>query len=613
MLLTTDSPRPLLLPQNRKVRHLRGIHLRNLSFHRTEGRTVDDAAINQTSSKLDALRDTPQLHHALSSESLRPQKGRRRSSVLAVASPATRQKRLEDAVENRVADVFFELRVDGEPEPIYSSEVIERSTNFNFNFFELDNLNASITRSPRITVEVWTRRQLGAQWTFLIEDHVDLRQLHWLGSPRNAQFPPNSLVFHLIDGIYSLELSNKYPPPKPMPPLSTSSYNALMKLATLDNSIQDALATRDQVAQQINEILQQSRYEQLVTETAKQQEKARLAQQFVAQQKRLNEAQRRRIEELKSSNAARKAAIEAGRAQQAKVEVDVQNAADQLAQSKDLLVKTRASIHGQRRRICEDLAHIFHIVPAPMGPPLAFEICGLSLPNTNYDSRSAEEGLTSEECISAALGHAALVINNLQYYLAVPLPYPVNPYGSRSSVRDDVGKLPDSQREFPLYLTRRRSTAQFRFDYGWFLLNKNIEAICISQGLKVVDIRHTLPNLKYLLYVCSAGREDIPERKRGGFRGLQAGRIKSFGIGDGDTSSLGGSRRGSADSEALAHHRDELRRAIALNGDGHGAETLGPSSSPGHMGSHMPLTLPFEEGDTRLTLRTKGLRENVVS
>ncbi len=427
------------------------------------------------------------------------------------------------------------------------------------------------------------------------------------------QFPPNSIVFHLMDGIYSLELSNKYFPPKPTPPLPTSSYNALMKLATLDNSIQDALATRDSVARQIGQLLEESRAQKLGADSAEQVEKTRVAKYYVAQVQKAVDTQKIRIKELTASNCARKAAIEAGRAQQAKVADDVLNATDKLAESKELVIKTGFEIHGQRRRICEDLSRVFDIVPRPMGPPLSFQICGLALPNTTYDSAITSNSTTSEEVISAALGNVALLAHNLQYYLGVPLPYSINPYGSRSSIRDDVSKLPDSQREFPLYLTRRRSTAQFRFDYGWFLMNKNIEALCISQGLKVVDIRHTLPNLKYLLYVCSAGNDDIPERKRGGFRGLQAGRIRSTLIGDGDTSSFGGSRRGSADSDALSKQREELRKAISRDNENRDTEDLVGSTLPSvHMATHVPVSLPFDDEETRLTLRTKGLRENVV-
>lgn len=126
--MSTESTRPLLLPQNRKLRHLRGIYLRNLSFVRPRGRTIDDAAINKSPGKLETLRETQQLHHALSTENLRRPRERRRSTNLSNASPFTRQKRLELAVENRVADAFFSLHYDGEDDPIYISEVAERAT-----------------------------------------------------------------------------------------------------------------------------------------------------------------------------------------------------------------------------------------------------------------------------------------------------------------------------------------------------------------------------------------------------------------------------------------------------------------------------------------------------
>lgn len=128
-----SNTRPLLLPQNRKLRHLRGIYLRNLTFVRPRGRTIDDAGINKSPSKLEALRETPQLQHALSTESLRtaslrPTAGRRRSTNLANASPLTRQKRLEYTVESRVADAFFSLHCEGAEDAIYVSEVAERAT-----------------------------------------------------------------------------------------------------------------------------------------------------------------------------------------------------------------------------------------------------------------------------------------------------------------------------------------------------------------------------------------------------------------------------------------------------------------------------------------------------
>lgn len=41
----------------------------------------------------------------------------------------------------------------------------------------------------------------------------------------------------------------------------------------------------------------------------------------------------------------------------------------------------------------------------------------------------------------------------------------------------------------------------------------------------MVDQRHTLPNLKYLLTVLTAGRGEMPVRKKGGARVLENGGI----------------------------------------------------------------------------------------
>lgn len=121
-------PLPHLLPQNRKIRHLRGISLRNLNFSRPRDQSVDDSAIIKPSSKLENLKETSQVHHARSSENLRGQTLRRRSTNLSSASPLSRQRMLELAIEARAADSFFSLHCGREEEPIYVSELRERAT-----------------------------------------------------------------------------------------------------------------------------------------------------------------------------------------------------------------------------------------------------------------------------------------------------------------------------------------------------------------------------------------------------------------------------------------------------------------------------------------------------
>jgi hypothetical protein len=128
--MAPESSKPLLLPQNRRVRHLQGISLRNLTLTRPRGHTIDDAALNQTPEKLEALRE-PQLHHAQSSDTLnvkiRPGKTRRRSTIWAGQSPGYRQKKLEDVIDGGMADSFFSIHCEEMDEPVYISEVVKKA------------------------------------------------------------------------------------------------------------------------------------------------------------------------------------------------------------------------------------------------------------------------------------------------------------------------------------------------------------------------------------------------------------------------------------------------------------------------------------------------------
>jgi len=566
--MASEASRPLLLPQNRKLRHLQGIYLRNLTLTRPRGQTIDDAALNKSPQKLEALRE-PQLHHTQSSEELRPQKARRRSSNWAAATPVFRQKKLEDVIDARMADTFFTLHVKGRDvdEPVYISEVVEKAMNPTFRFFDLSEMGPATSRLDTVTVRIWVKR---GDFVPLIEEEVNLQSLQFIGRLEHHTFPPNCILFYLIDGVYTIDLASKPPKPKPAPTSPTSSYSALMRLSNLDESIQDALATREEIASQINAILKATPVDQ----SPQAREEAALASRYVASEKKLFKQSIRRRAELKASIAARRKAIQSGKEIQDRVMDDINNAQEKLANCRTLLGTTTTETHQQRRRICEELLTIFPIEPT--SSPLLFTICSLPLPNSHFDD-------ADEDTVSAALGYVARVVDMLQYYLSVALPYPITAYGSRSIIHDHISKLQDNQRTFPLY---SKGTLRFRFEYGVFLLNKDIECLAESQGLKVLDIRQTLPNLKYLLYVCSAGTSELPARKAGGVKGLlMVGR----GIDGGSMS-----RSGSADSNAGGAIGEQVRRALENGG--------APQETKSGNGN----------GHGVFSLRTSGLRENVI-
>ncbi|POS73028.1 UV radiation resistance-associated protein [Diaporthe helianthi] len=616
-----ETTRPLLLPQNRRLRHLRGVCLRNLSFDRPRGRTADDSAVKHSPDKAASLREQAAgllLHHSASTESLRPSAGRRRSTNLGSASPVTRQRRLELMIEGRVADSFFSLHAGDEQEeeePLYISELVERSVNFDFRFFELSqDLCLSTLRLPQVTVKVWAKR-LGT-WSLHLEELVDLRALNFLGSTIGTHFPPNCLVFHLTDGVYTLELPPKSFTYRQGQPQPTSSYNALMRLSNLERSIQDALVTQEMLKKQINDVIAENH--DVRTELEQAGHRLNLVEKYVSAERKAVKNSSAQVEKLRASIASRREKMAQGRSLMEKTNQDMDNALEKLFADKERSTKVTEDIRGQRRRICEDLNTIFRIEPVPNGKPLQFQILGISLPNAE-DYGSAVVNGADEDALSAALGHVALLTHHLQFYLAVALPYPITYCGSRSYITDDISIIQDSTRDFPLYLPRGGSAAQFRFDYGWFILNKDIETLCAAQGLKVMDIRHTLPNLKYLLYVCSAGTDELPERTKGGVRGLRAGIMRSRGasVAD-DADSVMSSRRGSFDSDlppppgaavggggrsAGDEARRKMKELRGQAGGNDGDDSVVPEISD--------VGMPFEGGFGKLTLRTKGMRERV--
>ncbi len=176
---------------------------------------------------------------------------------------------------------------------------------------------------------------------------------------------------------------------------------------------------------------------------------------------------------------------------------------------------------------------------------MEFTIRAIPLPN----SSALDEDPHST---AAALGYISHVIHLLSSYLCVPFSYPVHPQLSTSLVHDPISIMPHDQRTFPLY---PKNSIQYRFEYGVFLLNKDIECLMSRLGLKVLDLRHTLPNLKYLLYVLSAqagGRDDaasIPARIVAGAGGGGGGAIKALlAAANRKRSPLGPSRMQSHDS-----------------------------------------------------------------
>ena len=526
--------------------------------NRSRGKTIDDDDIPnslQSPSKILAQNESRPLQPSRSftelkshtrqtshAETTPDKRNLRRRSLLPWndPNPRTRQVRLEDITKNRMADTWVSLHCDGITEPVYISEVVSKATNPTFQSFDLNFCGPRVSRRDTLTLKLWAKTEAMAEYVLLVELQLHLSSLQFIGKTIESfhqPLPANSILFHFSDGVYtnltdlpsvepSLNSANQRATADGVA-LPTSSYDALMRLANLDECVQDALATREKLELQIGDILKRND-DAISTESnaAKAQDRLSSLKQAIAAERKQLRATSRRKEDLIQSLKSRRQAMEQGRVAQDKARSHLPDAQEKLVSSEKLLQHSSEETKGQIRRIAEDLMVIYPIEPIP-DKTLAFTIAGLPLPNSNFDD-------IDREVVAAALGFTAHLVYLLSFYLSVVIPYPVSPNQSASLIQDPISQaLP--QRTFPLYPV----SVQYRFEYGVFLLNKNIEFLLNKSGIRGLDIRHTLPNLKYLLYILTASTPEIPARKAGGIRGLLTGRL---------TPNL--SRRGSIESTA---------------------------------------------------------------
>jgi UV radiation resistance-associated gene protein len=464
---------------------------------------------------------------------------RRRSTLhWTGAGPQLRQQKLEDVAASRLADTWFSIHCKNVFEPVYISEIMDKSMNPSFRFFDLNALGPHVGRLSEMRLRLWAKNSKMEEYTMLIDIELSLSSLQFIGKDLenfHHPLPENCLLFHLTDGIYTsftdmpvvghgryLDYAG---PAKPGHAENTSSYDALMRLANLDECIQDALATRARLEGQISKLLQKNAdCLKIVNKRSTAKEKSATVIRVVSMEKRQIRQLHKRKDELRQGFQLRRSAMKSAGEAQVASQGRLQEARKKCQEIESRIQSGADERNGQIRRICEELSLIYPVDPIK-NKALHFRIHGIHLPNSAFDDTNRDE-------IAAALGFTSHLVHLLSLYLSTPLPYPIFPNGSTSTIEDPIS-VAIAQRTFPLYPTN----ASFKFEYGVFLLNKDIEFLMSRSGLRMLDIRHTLPNLKYLLYVLTAGKGELPARRAGGVKGLIVGRASP---------SL--SRRGSDDS-----------------------------------------------------------------
>ncbi|XP_040819859.1 UV radiation resistance-associated gene protein isoform X2 [Ochotona curzoniae] len=213
---------------------------------------------------------------------------------------------------------------------------------------------------------------------------------------------------------------------------------------------------------------------------------------------------------------------------------------------RELFLKTNAQLTIRCRQLLSELSYIY---PIDLNEHKDYFVCGVKLPNSE-DFQAKDDG-----SIAVALGYTAHLVSMISFFLQVPLRYPIIHKGSRSTIKDNINdKLTEKEREFPLY---PKGGEKLQFDYGVYLLNKNIAQLRYQHGLGTPDLRQTLPNLKNfmehgLMVRCdrhhTSSAIPVPKRQSSAFRGADGGFSGAFPSPD-----PGRRKRASSENERLQY------------------------------------------------------------
>ncbi|KAF9430319.1 hypothetical protein BGZ94_007406 [Podila epigama] len=378
-------------------------------------------------------------------------------------------------------DSYFTLHEPINDKVIYTSETVAGSNNPKYSPIEEHRfVEEAARRSSSVTVKIWAG--LKSEKSLLLEWRVQLCCLRFIGKDLRdvpAGLPNNTILFGLENGFYTAPddedmvdhahpyISEHESIPPHIPASRSYTYESVMRLNNLHECIADTKKSRDEIKYNIEVALSKENAPMImVSMSVKNVEgsvqsdygiysdkwgmslmflKQVYAQEFSSETLFLAAT-------LRKEHAARRQAliesVELGQTQDMYLEENMAN----LANNKESLFMTLKEYSAKRTELIATLFTIFPIT----------------------------EACCDEDMVAIALGHVCHFVTMLAHYLNVPLRYPLTPMGSRAFVLDPVSLL-----------VGPKDNAHYFACSPFQLMN--------SQGLQFMDLRQTLPNMRYLM------------------------------------------------------------------------------------------------------------------
>ncbi|XP_063807313.1 UV radiation resistance-associated gene protein isoform X1 [Pseudophryne corroboree] len=396
----------------------------------------------------------------------------------------------------RLLDTYFTLHLcDGSKicREFYKSEVVKDSLNPTWRSLDFglmpDRLDTSVSC---FVVRIWGGKK--DVYRLLIEWKVNLDGLKYLG-PQIHACNPNEIIFGLNDGYYGASFESKSNTESCRNSHLQVEQNAvrnsygvfsLLRLHRAQCAIKQTQVTVQKIGKEIEEKL---RLSSSSNELKKEGECLRLKILVLQDElERQKKALRREMELLhKEHNAlnVKRNKFNMQREKLQKKSESLNELRKECTAKRELFLKTNAQLTIRCRQLLSELSYIY---PVDAHDQKDYFICGVKLPNSE-DFQAKDDG-----SVAVALGYTAHLVSMISFFLQVPLRYPILHKGSRSAIKDNINdKLTEKEREFPLY---PKGGEKLQFDYGVYLLNKNIAQLRYQHSLGTPDLRQTLPNLK---------------------------------------------------------------------------------------------------------------------
>uniref|UniRef100_A0A8C3G8P3 UV radiation resistance associated gene n=1 Tax=Cyclopterus lumpus TaxID=8103 RepID=A0A8C3G8P3_CYCLU len=395
-------------------------------------------------------------------------------------------------------DTYFTLHLcigDRISRDFYKSEVIRDSLNPTWRSLDFGMLPDLLDTSVScFVVRIWGGQE--ERYQLLIEWKVNLDGLRYTGQQIRSR-NPNEIIFGLNDGYYAADFDHKDQSERKKNSLlqvdqssvrNSYSVFSLLRLHTAQRAIKQTQVTVQKIGKEIEEKL---RTTTTCTERKKERECMQLRIAVLRSElQRQRKALGREIDLRQKERAQLQKKEEAFSAQHEGLKEEKESLTKlqkECTAKREQFLKSNAQLTFRCRQLLSELSYIY---PIDVANQSDYVICGVKLPNSE-DFQAKDDG-----SLAVALGYTSHLVLMISCFLQIPLRYPVIHKGSRSSIKDTItDRLTEKEREFPLYPRGER----FHFEYGVYLLNKNIAQLRYQHGLTTPDLQQTLPNLKNFL------------------------------------------------------------------------------------------------------------------